>query len=84
VLQVTTRRSRRRLGKCELEQARADRDGEVSAVRKTTERSMPGILMFSRRHIDLQRVAGALCPGAPATAPRCPEYRTAALPRTAG
>ncbi|MFG1809521.1 putative leader peptide [Streptomyces sp. NPDC049040] len=30
---------------------------------ETTEKPLPSIAMFSRRHIDLQRVAGALCPG---------------------
>lgn len=28
-------------------------------------RSLPSVAMFSRRHIDLQRVAAALCPGLP-------------------
>jgi hypothetical protein len=52
-------------------------------VRETTERSLPFVGMFSRRHIDLQRVAGALCPGVPTAVPG-PDHRSAALPRTAG
>jgi hypothetical protein len=50
-------------------------------VRETGKRSLPGVAMFSRRHIDLQRVAGALCPGA-LRAPG-PDHRTAVLTRTA-
>jgi hypothetical protein len=38
---------------------------------------MHGVAMFSRRHIDLQRVAGALCPGDLAVATG-PGHRTAA------
>jgi hypothetical protein len=48
------------------------------AVRATGERS---VATYSRRHIDLQRVAGALCPGAPQAGAG---PRTAPLPRTAG
>lgn len=49
-------------------------------MRKTTERLMPAFAMFSRRHIDLQRVAGALCPGAPIAA-TCPGHPAAASAR---
>ncbi|WP_335979562.1 MULTISPECIES: putative leader peptide [Streptomycetaceae] len=41
---------------------------------QSTPPGVPGLVTYSRRHIDLQRVAGALCPGTP----------TARLPRTAG
>ncbi|WP_370673303.1 putative leader peptide [Streptomyces sp. DvalAA-14] len=37
--------------------------------------------MFSRRHIDLQRVAGALCPGVLRALPG-PDHRMSARPRT--
>jgi hypothetical protein len=49
----------------------------------TSRQPLPFLAMFSRRHIDLQRVAGALCPGAPKAAPG-PDHRPAALPHTAG
>jgi hypothetical protein len=52
-------------------------------VRDSLERSLPFVAMFSRRHIDLQRVAGALCPGAMTAAPG-PDPRPAALPRNVG
>jgi hypothetical protein len=52
-------------------------------VRGTTQQSMRTVAMFSRRHIDLQRVAGALCPGDPTAAPCCPAHRTTAPPYTA-
>jgi hypothetical protein len=47
-------------------------------------RSLPSVAMFSRRHIDLQRVAAALCPGRDMTAAPGPDHRPAALPHTAG
>jgi hypothetical protein len=56
-------------------------------MRDITQRSMPtvaalpSVAMFSRRHIDLQRVAGALCPGVPTAAPCCPADRTTGAPR---
>ncbi|MDD1063365.1 hypothetical protein NMG29_35215 [Streptomyces cocklensis] len=52
-------------------------------MRETTGRSLPSLATFSRRHIDLQRVAGALCPGSTTAVPG-PDHRPAALPRTAG
>jgi hypothetical protein len=84
VLQVTTRRSRKRYRKRELEVARPI-EVEVMAVHKAPERPMVVAIKpacraattYSRRHIDLQRVAGALCPAyvnAPArqtTSPHC-------------
>ncbi|WP_103886486.1 putative leader peptide [Actinacidiphila yanglinensis] len=45
-----------------------------------------GVVTFSRRHIDLQRVAGALCPGTPSASAAVtgrPGHRTAAPTRTA-
>ncbi|WP_443070946.1 putative leader peptide [Streptomyces sp. NBC_01476] len=53
------------------------------AVREKGARSLPSVATFSRRHIDLQRVAGALCPGVPTAVPG-PDHRPTALPRTAG
>ncbi|SHN05540.1 putative leader peptide [Actinacidiphila paucisporea] len=32
-------------------------------MRQTVRRPLPVLSTFSRRHIDLQRVAAALCPG---------------------
>ncbi|WP_327289444.1 putative leader peptide [Streptomyces sp. NBC_01198] len=52
-------------------------------MQDTTGRSLPFLGRFSRRHIDLLRVAGALCPGTPTAVPG-PDHRPAALPRTAG
>ncbi|WP_329176017.1 MULTISPECIES: putative leader peptide [unclassified Streptomyces] len=52
-------------------------------MRATDERSLPVVAMFSRRHIDLQRVAGALCPGVPTAVPE-QGRGPAALPHTAG
>ncbi|WP_430393105.1 putative leader peptide [Actinacidiphila reveromycinica] len=79
---MTTRRSRRRLGKRELgrrEPIEAGGGGEVrgdsgQSASLPASVSAPGVVTYSRRHIDLQRVAGALCPGAPTVRP----------PRTAG
>jgi hypothetical protein len=34
------------------------------AVRDTSGRMRPAVALFSRRHIDFARTAGALCPGA--------------------
>lgn len=30
---------------------------------RTDKRALPAVATYSRRHIDLQRVAAALCPG---------------------
>ncbi|NUS12273.1 MAG: hypothetical protein HOY69_12880 [Streptomyces sp.] len=50
---------------------------------ETTERPLPFLAMFSRRHIDLQRVAAALCPGRDTAVPG-PDHRPTAPPHTAG
>ncbi|WP_399129573.1 putative leader peptide [Actinacidiphila sp. ITFR-21] len=42
---------------------------------------MTTVAMYSRRHIDLQRVAGALCPGQPTAALRPTASPPAPLPR---
>ncbi|MEW1865501.1 putative leader peptide [Streptomyces sp. NPDC088194] len=47
-------------------------------MRETSARS---VATYSRRHIDLQRVAGAMCPGAPGA--MAGPY-AASLPRTVG
>ncbi|MFJ2960227.1 putative leader peptide [Streptomyces sp. NPDC087270] len=47
-------------------------------MRETSARS---VATYSRRHIDLQRVAGAMCPGAPEA--MAGPY-AASLPRTVG
>ncbi|WP_405591975.1 hypothetical protein [Streptomyces sp. NBC_01190] len=52
-------------------------------MRNTGQRSLPTFAPFSRRHIDPQRVAAALCPGGSRALPT-PGPRTAAVPRTAG
>ncbi|MFI1096479.1 putative leader peptide [Streptomyces sp. NPDC020917] len=33
-------------------------------MRDTSRRALPAVALFSRRHIDFARTAGALCPGA--------------------
>ncbi|MFC4029881.1 putative leader peptide [Streptomyces polygonati] len=73
---MTARRARAR--------TRVGRSGRGGgAVRETGERPLTTVAMFSRRHIDLQRVAGALCPGVRRAVPG-PDGRTATPPRTAG
>ncbi|MFB7272038.1 putative leader peptide [Streptomyces sp. NPDC056244] len=43
---------------------------EVTAVRGAPQRPMVTTAMYSRRHIDLQRVAAALCPAYESVAAR--------------
>ncbi|WP_372441005.1 putative leader peptide [Actinacidiphila acididurans] len=48
--------------------SRSERGGD--AVQGSSERPFLAVALFSRRHIDFRRVAGALCPGRGARVPR--------------